>query len=57
MKEREATIKVLSADDVLTFGKYKGKTLREIHSEIPNYLIWVSQNTNDFDIDFNNLNE
>lgn len=45
MKEREATIKVLSADDVLTFGKYKGKTLREIHSENPYYLIWVSQNT------------
>ena len=57
MKEREATIKVLSADDVLTFGKYKGKTLREIHSENSNYLIWVSQNTNDFVIDFNSLNE
>jgi uncharacterized protein (DUF3820 family) len=57
MKEREATIKVLSADDVLTFGKYKGKTLREIHSENPNYLIWVSPNTNDFIIDFNSLNE
>jgi uncharacterized protein (DUF3820 family) len=57
MKEREATIKVLSADDVLTFGKYKGKTLREIHSESPNYLIWVSQNTNDFVIDFNSLSE
>lgn len=57
MKEREATIKVLSADDVLTFGKYKGKTLREIHSENPNYLIWVSQNTNDFVIDFSSFNE
>ena len=57
MKEREATIKVLSADDVLTFGKYKGKTLREIHSKNPNYLIWVSQNTNDFVIDFNSFNE
>jgi uncharacterized protein (DUF3820 family) len=57
MKEREATIKVLSADDVLTFGKYKGKTLREIHSKKPNYLIWVSQNTNDFVIDFNSFNE
>ena len=57
MKEREATIKVLSADDVLTFGKYKGKTLREIHSENPNYLIWVNQNTKDFVIDFNSLNE
>lgn len=57
MKEREATIKVLSADDVLTFGKYKGKTLREIHSENPSYLIWVSQNTNDFVIDFSSFNE
>ena len=57
MKEREATIKVLSADDVLTFGKYKGKTLREIYSENPNYLIWVSQNTNDFVIDFRSFNE
>ena len=57
MKEREATIKVLLADDVLTFGKYKGKTLREIHSENPNYLIWVSQNTNDFVIDFRSFNE
>ena len=57
MKEREATIKVLSADDVLTFGKYKGKTLREIHSENPNYLIWVSQHTNDFVKDINSFNE
>ena len=57
INERKATIKVLSPDDVLTFGKYKGKTLREIHKEDPNYLTWVSQNANDFVIDLRSLNE
>ena len=57
MTEREATIKVLSPDDILPFGKYKGKTLQKIYTEDPNYLIWVSQNTNDFVIDFNRLNK
>ena len=57
INERKATKKVLSACDTLSFGKYKAKTLREIHKEDPNYLIWIGQSTNDFIIDFGSLNE
>ena len=57
ISERKKTIKVLSSDDKLEFGKYKGKTLREIYTEDPDYLIWLSQETNDFIINFNDLNQ
>lgn len=57
IEERKSTIKVLSPDDILSFGKYKGKTLREIHQEDSNYLIWLSQNKNDFVIDFSSLDK
>lgn len=30
-------------DDVISFGKYKGKTFREIFSTDPNYIDWFCQ--------------
>ena len=31
----------------LTFGKHKGKTLKEVYEEAPNYIEWMLGNTND----------
>lgn len=31
----------------LTFGKHKGKTLKEVYKEAPNYIEWMLGNTND----------
>ena len=31
-------------EDVLTFGKYRGKTLGEIYLDNPQYIIWLSKN-------------
>ena len=31
----------------LTFGKYKGKKLKELYEEEPNYIEWMINNTND----------
>lgn len=32
---------------VLTFGKYKGKKLKELYEEEPNYIEWMISNSND----------
>lgn len=31
----------------LTFGKYKGKTLKEVYEEVPQYIEWLISNTQD----------
>ena len=31
----------------LTFGKHKGKTLKEVYEETPDYIEWMINNTND----------
>lgn len=41
---------------MLTFGKYKGKTIREVSNISPSYIIWLSENTN-VPIDKNILEE
>jgi hypothetical protein len=33
-----------SSSDVVTFGKHRGKTLGEVYSEDPQYVIWISKN-------------
>jgi len=35
-----------SAEDVITFGKYRGKTIGEIYIVDPQYIIWLSTNMN-----------
>lgn len=56
VKYHESHQKVMTGDDVLTFGKYKGQKLSEVYSTDPQYLTWLSQNNDSFKIDFDNLN-
>lgn len=57
MKERMKDIKVLEPEDILTFGKYKGRTIKEIAREDLSYLKWVNENSEDFVINFKALVE
>ena len=41
---------ILGIDSRLSFGRYKGKTLKEIASKDPGYLIWASQTIDGFDL-------
>lgn len=37
---------ITKLDQTLTFGKYKGETVRYVLDEDPSYLLWVAQETN-----------
>lgn len=37
----ENTIKKKELESILTFGKYKGKTIQDVLSTNPSYLIWA----------------
>ena len=54
-KERLKDVRILKSDDKLNFGKFKGKTIREVFIENPNYLAWLSQHSENFVIDFSDL--
>ena len=56
VKEREKDIRILKPEDQLEFGKYKGKTIQEVYSIDPNYLMWLNENSEDFVIDLSELN-
>ena len=56
IKERKKDIKILQLEDQLDFGKYKGKTIQEVYSIDPNYLMWLNENSEDFVIGFSGLN-
>ena len=45
----------LGPDDVLTFGKYKGKTVRDVYSTDIQYLMWLSQNNDSFNLDWESI--
>ncbi len=55
VEERKKTIKRLYPDDVITFGKYKGQTIRHIYENDLNYLRWLMDNSRDFIIDLSEL--
>lgn len=55
IREREKDIQVLNPSDKLNFGKYKGKTIQEVFTEDPNYLLWLRENSEDFVINFSEL--
>ena len=38
-------------NDVITFGKHKGKTFKEVYDEAPNYIIWFLSNNRTLDLD------
>ena len=40
-------------NDVISFGKYKGKTFREIFATDPSYIDWFLRNNQTLDIDVN----
>lgn len=44
-QEEAANLTEVEAENLrITFGKYKGKTLKEIHGIQPNYLEWLKEN-------------
>ena len=45
----------LAPDYVLTFGKYKGRTLQEVYQENPGYLVWAENNIETFWVDWRSL--
>lgn len=53
--EHQCDIKVWKPNNVLTFGKYKGKTLKYIFETDPHYLSWLIENANEFRVDMNLL--
>ena len=48
-------IKQLQPDDIIPFGKYKGKTVNYVFENDFQYLIWLSENARDFEIDYEKL--
>lgn len=44
-------MKTLYPDDIITFGKNKGSTLREIYKYQPSYLEWAILHIDNFKID------
>lgn len=46
---------VLNPDDVMTFGKYKGHTIREISSTDMGYLRWLATKSEDLIVNFSAL--
>lgn len=45
----------LKANDIINFGKYKGKTLKEIYEIDAPYLMWLSHNNDSFNINWDLL--
>ncbi|PWB04397.1 hypothetical protein C5O23_00300 [Duncaniella muris] len=43
----------VTPDDVISFGKYQGKTFREIFATDPSYIDWFLRNNQTLDIDIN----
>lgn len=46
----EVTVTVFTLDSVLNFGKYKGKTVREVMNEAPGYIVWAYDNIDWFGV-------
>jgi len=53
--ERKRTIKRLHPDDILTFGKYRGQTVRDVFENDANYIAWLIANSIDFVIELDEL--
>lgn len=43
---------VHSVDEILLFGKYKGKSIGEVYKENPKYLFWLAESDPYYKIDF-----
>ena len=42
----------LGPNDIMSFGKYKGKSIEEVYKTDRQYLIWLSQNNDSFNLDW-----
>ncbi len=51
MKEADRIHPKTFADDKITFGKYKGKTFREVAVQDPNYILWFVRNNTTHTLD------
>lgn len=47
----------LCFEDVISFGKYKGKSIFEVYRLDPQYLEWLSQNVESFYLDWKKLKD
>lgn len=41
----------LALDSVMTFGEFKGKTVRDVANMRPSYLVWAIKNVSWFELD------
>ena len=55
IEEHQKDIKALQPDDILAFGKYKGLSLKEAFDKDEKYVLWLSHNVPDVEIDFSKL--
>lgn len=53
--EHKKDIKIWKPEDLLTFGKYKGKSIRFIFENDPQYLSWLVRNAEEFRVDMDLL--
>lgn len=53
--EHKKDIKIWKPEDLLTFGKYKGKSIRFIFENDPQYLLWLVRNAEEFRVDMDLL--
>lgn len=51
----ESIAKPLGPNDLMPFGKYKGRTILEVFTEDPQYLTWLQSNNREFRIDWDKL--
>lgn len=47
----------LSPKDIIRFGKYKGKSIEEVYQLDQQYLIWLSQNNESFNLDWEKIKQ
>lgn len=50
-----SNLKTLQPDDLITFGKYRGKTLQSVYNDDVQYLKWMESQNPDFIIDWEEL--
>ena len=50
-------IRILQPDDIISFGKYKGKTLHSVFLTDFQYLKWMESQNPDFKVDWDKLSD
>lgn len=50
-KEIDRIFPKVTVEDTITFGKYRGKTYKEVFTEDPQYIEWFVRNNNRLDLD------